>query len=393
MDQDKLKKVDAYCTLGEFEEARKLLDEIIDEDKSASDAWRLAAQIDWQYLNQIDKAYDELIEALRLDPKNMWALILMGNLICNGKHDPDTAEKYYKKVLKYYPKNVVALQNIGGVYLKDNRFDEAAEIYKKALALDETHANSYYGLALAYLNIHRFYDAFEYSRLGCIKAIDRPENPGVKENLQKLMFYVADILVKDTNYDDIIKKLKAKEEYLGERPVKFEDDDDLVVYGKLEYAPIYLRDEHVIKRNPDTEYLPHIIAHELTHLDMMIANTKAGKGKVVIGTENNYKAFRKKYWHFFKKQFSDPKGFDAKMVFEHFFDGINMQILNCPLDMFVEDRLFASYSVALTLQAAKGIHSTGKQQENPFPTAFGLVTGKYGDEYVLCHAFEETLWR
>lgn len=62
-------------------EARPLLDKYLKSNPDDSEGWRLAAQVDLNFYKDVDKAYDELIEALRLQPKNLWALVLMGNLL------------------------------------------------------------------------------------------------------------------------------------------------------------------------------------------------------------------------------------------------------------------------------------------------------------------------
>lgn len=125
MDQDKLKEVGRLCNDSKFEEARKLLDELIKEDGTFSDAWRLAAQIDLNEFHDVDKAYDELIEALRLAPKNLWALLLMGNLLLKDRKNLNGAKQYYSKILEYYPDNAIALNNVATIYAQNDEYDDA----------------------------------------------------------------------------------------------------------------------------------------------------------------------------------------------------------------------------------------------------------------------------
>ena len=84
---DKLQKVLDHCNKNEFDKALPLLNEIVKEKPNESEAWRLLAQIHWTYKNETDKAFDELIEALRCDPKNIWALLLMGNFYTKVRKD------------------------------------------------------------------------------------------------------------------------------------------------------------------------------------------------------------------------------------------------------------------------------------------------------------------
>ena len=77
------------CNKNKFDDALPILEEITKNDPQNSEAWRTLAQIHWFHLHQPDKAYDELIEALRCEPTNLWALILMGNLLTKEKNDID----------------------------------------------------------------------------------------------------------------------------------------------------------------------------------------------------------------------------------------------------------------------------------------------------------------
>ena len=89
-----------------------------------SEAHRLLGQVLFQQ-GEIDKGMDEVLEALLIDPKNMWALIMMGNILANGKNNVDAADKYYKKVLEYYPDNAIALNNVAGTLIRRKDYDSA----------------------------------------------------------------------------------------------------------------------------------------------------------------------------------------------------------------------------------------------------------------------------
>lgn len=90
------------CNKQDFNKALSLLEDLIKDEPQNSEAWRLLAQIHWTYNNETDKAYDELIEALKCNPKNIWALVLMGNLLIKEKNDVEHAQQYYNKVLEYH---------------------------------------------------------------------------------------------------------------------------------------------------------------------------------------------------------------------------------------------------------------------------------------------------
>lgn len=142
-------------------EARPLLDKYLKSNPDDSEGWRLAAQVDTNFYKDVDKAYDRLIEALRLQPKNLWALVLMGNLLLENKQDSEGALKYFNKVLEFHPDNSVALANIGAVMAKTNNYTDAIIFFARSLKADSTYANAYYGMGLAYFRMDDYQKAFD----------------------------------------------------------------------------------------------------------------------------------------------------------------------------------------------------------------------------------------
>ena len=63
--QEKLQFALDLCNKNKFDEALPILEEITQNDPQNSEAWRTLAQVHWLYQHNPDKAYDELIEALK----------------------------------------------------------------------------------------------------------------------------------------------------------------------------------------------------------------------------------------------------------------------------------------------------------------------------------------
>ena len=146
--QDKLQQALDLCNKKKFDEALPILEEVTKEDPQNSEAWRTLAQLHWFHQHNPDKAYDELIESLRCQPRNMWALILMGNLLTKEKNDIDGAKAYYDKVLEYYPDNAIAINNVAATYMEQKEYEKAIPLMQKVIDIDESYINSFYGLAL-----------------------------------------------------------------------------------------------------------------------------------------------------------------------------------------------------------------------------------------------------
>jgi Tfp pilus assembly protein PilF len=345
-----------YCNKGEFEKALPLLDEIIKENPKESEAWRILAQIHWNYNNEPDKAFDELIESLRCDPKNIWALVLMGNLYTKEKKDIVHAKEYYDKVLEYHPDNAIAINNIGATYMECKDYEGALPFMKRALELDETYTNSYYGLALCYYKLGRIEDAFEICHKGALKSSDRPENPAVRKELIKLYLTVAKDYADKTNYLNVWQGIKDILEDVDHVNIRITEDKELNVHAKLEYAPLHAAKEHVIRYNPKKDFVEHLFIHEMMHLRMSQLATKSKKGKAIISSEKTRAVFRRRYLRFMQKTHSHIPASELDKLLFGLADGLGLQLMNCPLDLFVEHMIYTDYKIVRPIQMLSLFH-------------------------------------
>ena len=180
-----MQRVLDLCNKSEFDKALPLLEEIVKKEPKNSEAWRIMAQIHWNHMQMPDKAYDELIEALRCEPKNIWALVLMGNLLTKEKKDIVHAKQYFEKVLEYHPDNAIAINNIGATYMEVNDYESALPYMEKTLELDVSYSNAYYGLALCYYKLGRLEESFKTCHQGALKSADHKDRYYVLQALWK----------------------------------------------------------------------------------------------------------------------------------------------------------------------------------------------------------------
>ena len=354
--QDKLQYALDLCNKKKFDEALPILEEITKNDPQKSEAWRTLAQLHWLHQHNVDKAYDELIEALKCDPKNLWALILMGNLLTREKNDVEHAKKYYDKVLEYHPDNALAINNIGATFMERKDYEGSLPYLEKALKLDDTYVNSYYGLALCYYKLGQLEQSFTTCHQGAIKSVDRPENPAVREELLKLYLTVAKALSGKTNYINIWKGIKDELEAVDHVNIRFEETKTLQVLAKLEYAPLHGAKEHIVKYNPEKEFVDHMFVHEMMHLKMNQQATLAGKGKAVISSESTRSAFDRRFLRFMQKTHKQLSSSSIRDIMDHLADGLCLQLMNCPLDLFVEHMIYTTYKDMRPIQLLSLFH-------------------------------------
>lgn len=354
--QDGLQHALDLCNKNQFDKALPILEEITKNDPRNSEAWRVLAQIHWNHMHEADKAYDELIEALKCEPKNIWALVLMGNLLTKEKNDIEHAKQYYDKVLEYYPNNAIALNNIGATYMEHKDYEGALPYMEKAMAIDNSYANSYYGLAICYYKLGRYKEAYEVCYKGVLKSADRPENPAVREELVKLYVTVAKEYSDNTNYINVWKGIKDELEAVDHVNIRIVEDKSLNVHAKMEYAPLHAAKEHVIRYNPEKDFVEHLFIHEMMHLKMNQQATKANRAKAVVSSQATRNAFKKRYLSFMKKKHSHIPSSELDKVIYGLADGLGLQLMNCPLDLMVEHLIYKYYQIARPIQMLSLFH-------------------------------------
>ena len=97
------------------------------------------------------KQIDALQAILKQDPRNLKALVELGNIY----FDTDQAEKAietYTKALQIDPNNSDVRTDMGIMYRKKGDFDRAISEFKKAAQADPAHVNSRYNLGVVLLH-------------------------------------------------------------------------------------------------------------------------------------------------------------------------------------------------------------------------------------------------
>ena len=128
-------------------------------------------------------------------------------------------------------------------------------------------------------------------------------------------------------------------------------------YAKMEYALTHGTKEHVIRYNPNKQFVDHMFIHEMMHLKMGQKATKANKGKVVVGTKSTKSAFYRRYLKYMKKALSNMPSTELDLFMNKLADSLNYQLMNCPLDLFVEHLIFSNYKQVRPLQLVSLFHT------------------------------------
>lgn len=346
--QNKLLSAFRLCDNQQYDKAEGLLKQVIETCPLQADAYRTLAQIHMMQ-KDYETAIDYNIEALRIDPGNLWALILMGNILVR-KGDVDSADSYYNKVLEYHPDDVIALNNVAANYMQRRQFDKAINHFERAIKVDASYMNTYYGLSVAYQEKGDLTKSFDYALQAVIKGVDRKENPKTREQCLSQLSEVAQKIVGQTDYMPIVKKFADLLEARCQTAIEFEKDNSLNVLASLQYATTHQRPFHKIVYTTKKPIYSHYLLHELTHLEMNIEASEKANNYVVYNTKELDEVFNKKYasaFIKFKKKLGDAQIANLKAQMR---SGLCLQLMNCPIDLLVEDRIYKNYPSVRALQ-------------------------------------------
>ena len=121
-------KVIAFCEKGKYADAKPILKKLIEKNPSISEYHRIMGQILSDEGDQ-EEAINCLIDSLRWDSKNGWALLMMGNIFAKFKDDVPTAMKYYDQALIANPKDNITINNIGANLMQQGKLEEAKKYF------------------------------------------------------------------------------------------------------------------------------------------------------------------------------------------------------------------------------------------------------------------------
>jgi tetratricopeptide (TPR) repeat protein len=158
-----------YAALGENSRAFDELNQAIKLDPRNDFAHvRLAVLLAAE--KKVDEALAELDKALGLNTKSKWALLWKGVVLADHRKDWDGARKSYSQALELDPRFDLAYYNLGWTYIKQEPSDyaQARAQFEKAMTINPNFKEAYYGMGMVY----GYQDQYEIAQLYFSKAID-----------------------------------------------------------------------------------------------------------------------------------------------------------------------------------------------------------------------------
>ena len=336
-------KVVKLCEKGRYEYAKPMLLKLIKKNPTVSEYHRILGQIHFDEGDQ-EKAMNNLVVALRWDPRNSNALIMMGNIFAQFEKDITTATKYYDQALAVNPKDSIAINNIGANLLQLGKEEEAKRYFEIAYEINPKYPNTTYAFGLIANNQEEYLKGFEY---GIESIRNSKTNEPIHIHSVELTFDCAKSYILNKNGKSIIEKHLLKLETESEKQIEIVEDNSIPTAAKFELAENYNRDKHIVRYKSSYPSYEHLVMHELTHLEFFIKARLlegGGKNKLFTTTKEHKELFIRDNEKELQKL--EQLGYTDNVIsnfITSLFQGLSQQISNAPIDLFIEEFLFTEF--------------------------------------------------
>ena len=335
------RKMVALCEKGKYSEAKPILLNLIAQNPTNSEFHRIMGQILSDEGDQ-EEAINCLIDALRWDSKNGWALLMMGNIFAKFKKDVPTAMKYYDQSLMANTKDFISLTNIAFLLLEQGKLEEAKKYLYEAKKINPDYPNANFTLGIIAEKENDLHSAF-YS---IIQAVKLSKNSDVLyQNGIREAFDIAKRIASTSDGKSIVKEYRHKLEFDGGVEIDIVEDAEIQTPAKIEFAEYYDRPKHIVKYKPNFLAVEHLMMHELVHLDFVIEARKNNLNQMFLSTQKHKADFVKSLEPTIKKFKKIGVSEDNITKYcDGIFNGLNLQVYNTPIDLFIEDFIYNKHS-------------------------------------------------
>ena len=338
------KEIIKLCESGQFDQAVKEIDKYLSTNEGSSNIYRIKGQALLE-LSTIDPAIDSLVQALKMNPENVDALILIGNIYGGVKKDPDTALTYFTQVLELRPNDHLTLSNIGSVISLSGRHIEGIPYFEQALSAKKNYPNALLGLAIISFREKDYLTAFDKATL-CLKScnIKSVDDLKILPSAEKLMLEIAEEY--SSSYDESEHENKLLQELRSnsEKPIEMTIDSTIPTPALIQIAEYRNQEKHLIKYKADNKFTYHYLYHELLHLRLILEARTTDDNELFKSTHEQYDHFKKKFSSI-KKGLIEGGVPESKTegFFQQLHQGLNSQLYNAPIDLFIEDIIYNEF--------------------------------------------------
>ena len=159
-----------------------------------------------------------------------------------------------------------------------------------------------------------------------------------------MAFEVAKQIISNDSGKRIYRSYINKLELEGGIEIDIFKDSEIRTAAKIEFAENYNSLKHVVRFKPNYPAVEHLIMHELVHLDFVIQARKKELNKLFTSNSKHKSDFIKFIEPTILKlrKMGVPES-DITNYSTGLFSGINLQVYNTPIDLFIENYLYNEY--------------------------------------------------
>lgn len=333
---------------GAYAKAIKYFSKVIETIPQHVDARRNLAMAHLETGN-IPQAKELLQQCIKIDPTNVWSFVLLGNIATKHERAFEVAAFYYEKALSINPDDNILINNFAALSMEMGNIDQARALFEKALKIDSSYPNTYFGLALLYRVTNLPEKALEtLEQLFKQPSSEDIRSAPVYKNARGLYLEICTELARKESgvlmHGMIMRKTKL--EMATDHPIKIEEDNSLEYISAVsQMAWKHNRDEHRIRYRMRSEAMtPHLVAHELEHIVLEHEARQIARNKFFTTTARTREyAIGSVADHIAKLQRQGYAEDSITNTILKLTSGLSNQIFNCPLDMVVETNIYNKY--------------------------------------------------
>lgn len=342
---------------GNYTPAIKSFRKSIEANPLQSSAPRNLAMALLESGGSIDEAESLLRAVILLAPRDAEAYILLGNIYATKKNDSATGLRLYQRAVEIDPNNAVALTNNAGLLGKRGEYDKAESLFNRATQVSPAYANAYYGLAYLCKESGRTERGLlALDDMWRNATLDGIRNAGLLKFARSLYAELSEMATQK-NADMIRSFLEERKRALEQAtgyPIDIADDPNLRTATSItRMAWRYSLTRHEIRHKAGIAppMLPHILAHEIEHIQLEHEARQVRRNVTFKSTREAYEKATQTSGAFIDYLRRNGIAGDASnTIMRQMVDGLCAQLLNCPLDMCIESRLFERYDVLRPFQ-------------------------------------------
>lgn len=266
---------------------------------------------------------------------------MIGNIFARHKNDVPTAMSYYEQVLAVKPDDYIAMNNIGANLMQMGRVKDAEWYFEKAFSITSSYPNTLYALGMIKDIKGNHLAAFDFA----IQAIKKcmPSDP-ICNNAFELAQQVSFKAIKSIDTAEMFNQYSHRLAVESGKIIDVLQDDTVPTPAKLEIAENYSRDKHIIRFKKERLAVEHLMMHELVHLDITVQCRSKNANFLFVTTKEHKELFIRNNEPIIQRL--NREGLDERSIANYInalFSGINNQIYNTPIDLFIEDFLYRTY--------------------------------------------------